>query len=472
MTLWLILGAMTLITAGLILWPMLGRRSESVATAESDLAIYRDQLKEIDRDVERGLLNADEAAAARGEIERRVLGTRALHGEATVDGRRSPVAAGLAAVVLCGGAAALYGWLGAPGVPDQPLAERLTEQRQQQAQAGDIDSRIEELAEKVRQDPENLDQWFLLGRSYGFVGRYAEAAEAYRRAVELSGNNPQILSAYAEALVLANGNRVTQAAHLAFSQVNQARPDDPRARYYLALYAAQQEDYQTALDRWVALLEDSPPDAGWVPLVRQGITDMATLLEIDVATVMPDAPATPAAAPASAAATAGDPIAALEARLAAEPKDYQGWLSLARAKAAMGDRNGAVAALDEVSRIYPGAPFVQQQIAKTAAELGLADAGGAPARGPSAEDMAAAQEMTPEEQAEMISGMVAGLAARLEEQPDDLQGWIMLIRSYGVLDRPEEAKAATEKALAAFDGRPQEQGAIRNTAAQMGVSVE
>jgi len=473
MTLWLILGAMTAVTAALVLWPMLARRSETVATAESDLAIYRDQIKEIDRDVERGLLDANEAAAARGEIERRVLGTRALHGEATVDVRRSPLVAGIAALALCGTAAALYAWLGAPGVPDQPLAGRLTEQRQQQAQSGDIDSRIAELAEKVKQDSDNTDQWFLLGRSYGFVGRYAEAAEAYRRAVELSDNNPQILSAYAEALVLANGNKVTSAAHLAFVEVNRALPDEPRARYYLALYDAQQQDYRAALDKWLALLADSPPDAGWVPLLRERITDMAGFLEIDVATVLPDAPA--AAAQPAAAAPAGDPIAALEARLAAQPKDYKGWLSLARAKAAMGDRDGAVAALDEVSRIYPGAPFVQQEIDRTAAELGLADGGGEAApgrRGPSAEDMAAAQEMTPEEQAEMISGMVAGLAARLEEQPDDLEGWIMLIRSYGVLDRPDEAKAAVKKALAAFDGKADSQTAIRRTAAQMGVPVE
>jgi len=471
MMLWLALAGMTLVTAGLLLWPMLVRRAAGAETAESDLAIYRDQLKEIDRDVERGLLNADEAAAARGEIERRVLGTRALQGEATVDSRKSPAMAGLVALAVCGSAAGLYAWLGAPGVPDQPLAERVVEQRQQQAQAGDMESRIAELAEKVKQDPENLDQWFLLGRSYGFVGRYGEAAEAYRRAVELSDNDPRILSTYAEALVLANGNKVTTTAHLAFVEVNRAIPDEPRARYYLALYDAQQQDYQAALDKWLALLADSPPDAGWVPLVRERITDMAGFLEIDVAAVLPDAPAAPAPAP----STAGDPIAALEARLAVDPKDYEGWLSLARAKAAMGDRDGAAAALEEVSRIYPGAPFVQQEIARTTAELGLADAGGetAPARrGPSAEDMAAAQEMTPDEQAEMIAGLVAGLAARLEEQPDDLEGWVMLIRSYGVLDRPDEAKAAVEKALAAFDGRPQEQTAIRRTASQMGVPLD
>ncbi len=471
MTLWLILGAMAALTAGLVLWPMLARRSETDATADADLAIYRDQLKEIDRDVERGLLNADEATAARGEIERRVLGTRALKGEATVDARRSPIGAAIVVVLVCGTAGGLYAWLGAPGVPDQPLAARLTQQQQQQAQGGDIDSRIEILAEKVKEDPDNLDQWFLLGRSYAFVERYAEAAEAYRRAVELSDNDPRILSTYAEAVVLANGNKVTQTAHLAFTEVNRALPDEPRARYYLALYQAQQQNYRAAMDGWLALLEDSPPDAGWVPLLRARITDMATFLDIDVATVLPDAPAQAAAA---APATGVDPITALETRLAANPKDYEGWLSLARAKAAMGDRDGAVAALDEVSRLYPGAPFVQQEIGRARAELGLADGGGVASgrRGPSAEDMAAAREMTPEEQAEMISGMVEGLAARLEEQPNDLEGWIMLIRSYGVLERPDEAKAAVDRALAAFDGRPDAQTAIRRTAAQLGVSTQ
>lgn len=474
MTLWLVLAGMTAATLAILLWPMLRRRSEMAAATESDLAIYRDQLKEIDRDVERGLLNADEAAAARGEVERRVLGTRALKGEGQMDSRSSPAVAALVALACCGGAAGLYVWLGTPGVPDQPLAQRLEEQRQQRAQGGDIESRIAVLAERVRQDPNNLDQWYLLGRSYAFVERYADAANAYRRAVELSGDDPNILSTYAEAVVMANGNRVTQEAHLAFQQVNRDLPDEPRARYYLALHAAQQEDYQVAMDRWLALLQDSPPDAGWVPVVRRRIEDMAGFLDIDVASVLPDAPE---AAPAAAAAGGGDPISRLEARLAAEPKDYEGWLALARARAGLGDTDGARAALDEVSRLYANAPFVQQQILKTAATLGLAEApvpatAGGPRRGPSAEDMAAAREMTAEEQEEMISGMVSGLAARLEEQPDDLEGWTMLIRSYAVLGRVTDAQAAVKDALAAFDGRANEQASIRRTAGGLGIPTE
>ena len=67
-----------------------------------------------------------------------------------------------------------------------------------------------------------------------------------------------------------------------------------------------------------------------------------------------------------------------------------------------------------------------------------------PARGPDAEDIAAAATMTDADRSAMIEGMVAGLAARLEENPDDPDGWAMLIRSYLTLG--DEKKAAEAKA--------------------------
>jgi len=465
---WILIGALTACVLAALLWPLLARRKGVGTEQDQDLAIYRDQLDEIDRDLERGLLSADEADAARTEIKRRVLSTRARAGGPKATAGRSPVMATAVAVVACAAAFGIYLFYGAPGTPDLPLAERQQQENQDRAVAGDIESRIEALAERAKQNPDDFEIWWLLGQSYAFVGRYGEAADAYRRAVELSGDAPDVLATYAEAVVLANGNRVTVMARLAFEQVRSQVPDDPRARYYLALHAAQNEQYREAMDGWLALLEDSPPDAAWIPLLRERIADMAGLLDIDVATVLPDLPA---GAPAqSGGAGPRAEIDRLRAQLAQNEKDYQGWIQLARAHAALGEIDAARGALEEVSRLYPSAPFVQQQIQQAAAELDVGGSGGT--RGPSDADIAAASAMTEAERAEMISGMVDGLAARLDENPNDPDGWIMLIRSYSVLGRRDEAAEAAKKALAALADQDRAVEAVRRTAAEFNLAVE
>ncbi len=110
-------------------------------------------------------------------------------------------------------------------------------------------------------------------------------------------------------------------------------------------------------------------------------------------------------------------------------------------------------ALDKALKQFERAPFVKQQLLALGGELGLADAkeaGGSDTvsapRGPTAEQMRDALNMSAEDRQEMIEGMVAGLAAKLEENPNDLQGWIRLARSYNVLQKPEEARDAMARA--------------------------
>jgi cytochrome c-type biogenesis protein CcmH len=150
-------------------------------------------------------------------------------------------------------------------------------------------------------------------------------------------------------------------------------------------------------------------------------------------------------------------VARLEAALARDAKDWQGWIRLARAHAALEQPAAAAAALARGAEAYEGAPFVQQQFVAAATELGVAapGAGGADgARGPTDEQMRAARDLSPEEQAEMIRGMVDGLAARLAEQPDDSEGWRMLARSYGVLGETAKAAEAAKQAATLLPDDP------------------
>jgi len=75
--------------------------------------------------------------------------------------------------------------------------------------------------------------------------------------------------------------------------------------------------------------------------------------------------------------------------------------------------------------------------------------------GPSAEQIQAAQEMTPEQRAEMILAMVDGLAARLEDNPDDEQGWARLIRARTVLGQDEKLATDTTRVKEIFKDDPE-----------------
>ncbi len=449
---------LTLIAAACLagLWmaaPFLRTRVADTGDADGAISVYRDQIDEVERDRDAGLISAAECVAARAEIERRAQQAARTLDQGLSVSRRAPVAAGLVAAVAAFAALAIYAPLGAPGSPDQPLAARKTEELTRRADAGDIGSRIQLLIENTRENPDSFEDWWMLARSYAAMGDHASSADAYRHAVELAGDRPAVLSAYAEAMTLANGNKVPGAARLIFEGLARDS-DDPRARYYLALARAQAQDFQGAIDDWTALARASDPSAPWMALVRRDIVNMARFLEQDVTDYLPDAsPQEIAAAGGSGLLpdTLTDRIASLEAALADEPKDYKAWIALAEARAQAGDSDGAAAALAEGRRHYAAAPFVMQKFAEAERAMGL-DLVAAP-RGPTNADMAAAAEMSQADRDDMIAGMVAGLAARLEEEPDDPAGWIMLIRSYATLGDPEAARNALAQARQAFTGR-------------------
>jgi cytochrome c-type biogenesis protein CcmH len=366
MALWLALAAMAAAAAALVALPLLRRAAAERPRAEYDLAIYRDQLREIDRDRAQGLLTEAEAEAARTEVGRRLLA--AAPADPAGDAPRDPAAGGrgwvLAALaaVLPAVALAVYLTHGAPGLPSQPAAEHLAER----SGSGNDEALVAELARRMRERPDDSQGWALLGRSLMSLGRAAEAADAYGRAAALVTHDADVHARLGEARFQAADGVVTPAAQQAFEAALAVDPKEPRARYYLGLADLQAGREREALDRWLALETDSPPDAPW-------------------------------------RATLANRIDAVAARLGVDPKTTR------RAGAAPPEREPAT-------------------------------------RGPTAEDVAAAQQMPPEARMAMIRSMVDGLASRLEAQPDDVEGWMRLGRSYAVLGEAEKSRDAYGRA--------------------------
>ena len=451
--LWAAIALAAMVAGFWLARPLLARGKVELNESDSSISIYRDQADELRRDLDAGLIAPDEYDAARQEIEVRTLHAARRMGEGLSVSRRSPAAAIALAVLFSAGAIAFYASFGTPLAGDRPLAERKLEELNRRASSGDLKARVELLVERTKKDPESFEDWWMLARGYAATGDHASAADAYRRAAELSGDKPNVLSAYAESLTLANGNKVPQAARLVFEQILQSGPD-PRARYYVALSKAQAQDFEAALGDWTTLAAESEPSAPWMQLVRRDIVNMARFLKRDVTEHLPDA------TPQEIARAGGDPAhdvdagsqaSVLAARLELEPKDYKGWIELARLRVASGENEGAADALDRARDHFAAAPFVLGKIEEAARGLGLDILRAEPAvRGPSDEDVAAAGAMSEDERASMIEGMVAGLAAKLEDNPDNPDGWVMLVRSYTVLGDDAKARAAYDKALAHY----------------------
>lgn len=364
---WAALAAMTALAVAVLLLPL--RRSRAAESrAGYDLAVYRDQLAELEREAAAGTLDAAEAQSARAEIARRALAA------SKADAPAGPTAApqalrGLAltlavAAPLVGLSMYLAG--GSPRLPDQPLAARLEAGQETGDQR--IARLVGELQRRATERPDDPEIWQRIAVGLGALGRFEEAADAWRRVMRLTNDAVEHASAFAEMLVFAAQGSVTAEARALFERALAADPDDFRARFYLGVARQQQGDPRGALQDWVDMIAMAPPDAPWLAMVRARAEATASDSGIDFATVQPS-----------------DQARAAAARRVTPPA---------------GEAGAGIAALP------------------------------------------------PAERERAIRTMVEGLAARLESQPDDLEGWRRLGRAWMVLGETERGRAALARAMA------------------------
>ena len=270
---------LTALAVAAVLIPVLRRHRQGPSRADYDLTVYRDQLRELESDRARGLVSEEQEEAARTEIERRMLrAARAREAAQTTeaaqaaeppdDRARGPAAWRRRAAALGLGlcipalAAGVYASLGTPGLPGRPFAE-IERPVEEPAAVAAFREPVERLAARLQSDPDDLEGWLLLGRSYVVLQRYPEAADALRQAAALSGGDPEVLGMLGEAIVWANDGVVVPEAVRVFRQALETQPDDPVSRFHLALARAQAGEVQEAYEIWLALAADTPADAAW-----------------------------------------------------------------------------------------------------------------------------------------------------------------------------------------------------------------
>jgi cytochrome c-type biogenesis protein CcmH len=460
---WIVAGLLTAAVVSLLARPLM-RKSAATDTGGADLAVYRDQLAELERERSRGLVEADQAASMETEISRRMLSAARSAQPAAATAAPSRILTVIIAILVPLAGLGVYLSVGQPDMPGQPLAERNLQQNEDPVK---LVAQVNEIRGRLKQDKDDLDRWVMVGEAYEKLGQPRQAVESFRVARQIAPDDPGISAALGEALINADGGAVGVEAKTLFEAIPKDAESQPEARYYLAMAAAQAGDMKTALKGWQSLLADSPADAPWIEPTRGRIAAAAQAMGLDPAKETPD-PKPPAAVSADEGPLEGGPdtpqgeaikrmapdqqqqmiqgmVAGLAARLQANPDDPEGWRKLARAYQVMGLPEKA----NDATKQAEAAEARAASGTKAAGPIAQPKAVGPTADAPNSAAGQAIQQMSPEEQAEMIHAMVDKLAAKLEANPDDADGWRKLARAYQVLGENDKAKTALDRAAQA-----------------------
>jgi cytochrome c-type biogenesis protein CcmH len=394
MILWMILTVMIALAVVGLAIPLIrpgGMLDRRMTSAD----VLRGQLADLDRQAEAGSTPPADIAALRLEVERRALAegvevassSRPLATKTLIR-----LALGLAAVVALG-SAGLYALLGRPDLPgSRPGAAATAAAPADAAHDGaDVQAMITQLETQLRETPEDVNGWRMLGWSYFQTGRFAEAAEAYGRAATLEPANAEHFSAQGEALVQAGGGQVTPAALAAFRGALRADPQDPRARYFIAVEMDQRGEREAAMTAWIDLINSAPPGAPWAVEVRAFVEDLARERGQDISgrlrpaaagTAASNAPANPgpsaAQIEAAGSMSAADRqamiqgmVGGLEERLRTSPRDREGWVRLMRARMVLGESAAATAAYRNGMRAFAESASDRAALTEAARGLGV-----------------------------------------------------------------------------------------------------
>ena len=381
MSFWALAGLMIAVALALVLRPLLRREVRVERRQDHDLDVYRDQLGEVERDLDRGVVSASEAVAARSEIERRIL-RAAESGEDPDLPERGRLSSRLPALLLAlaipGLALLIYDYLGSPGLPGQPFAAR-----EDRPVDGQQDKIIAQLKERLASNPGDADAWALLGNLYARMGRWAEAGAAYRDALAADGQHLEALIGMAESLVaLAQGVVVPEARQI-FAGILEKDPRQPSALYYAGLALAQDGLLEEAYEVWSNLLEAAAPEAPWVPLVERQLARLGAEMgrQDPAAGPAPPGPsqeeveAAAEMSPEERAAFIRTMVQRLADRLAEAPDDLDGWLRLANSYRILGEEEQARDALLAAEALVEDLPATAAERATVAAARKALEAG-------------------------------------------------------------------------------------------------
>lgn len=273
---WLLCALMLAIALAFIL-PALLQTAKTVeqipgeddnSSREANVAVYRDQLAELEADLRNGIVAPEQYEQDRDEVERRLLEDVKPVNARTVTPKLQTESRGLVyAVALCLPlfSAVLYLRIGdtsaisasaasSQSAPvNSPTGTEFSQQR--------IEANVAALAKRLEQNPDDAAGWAMLGRSYTSLEKYSEASAAYAKATALKGDDAELWADYAFSVAMANGQQLQGQPVELINKALKIDPDNPKALELAGSAAFEAKDYKKAIEYWSRLLARVPPNS-------------------------------------------------------------------------------------------------------------------------------------------------------------------------------------------------------------------
>lgn len=255
----------------IVLWPLLRReKTAAVARQSSNLDILRDQVAELDRDLESGALGAERYAQARAELEGRVLEEAAVPGPVAPVRASGRIAAVAVAILIPVTSVLLYLHLGSlQGIaaarhPAADLSSITPDQFQ------DMTAK---LAARMQQNPDDGQGWTMLGRAYRAMNQFGEANDAFGKAVKLRPQDADLLADYAESLALARGRALEGEPTRLLDRARMLEPRNTKVLTLSGSAAYERKDYRRAIEYWETVLKQPGVGGELAQALQAGIAE-------------------------------------------------------------------------------------------------------------------------------------------------------------------------------------------------------
>jgi cytochrome c-type biogenesis protein CcmH len=287
---WVICALLLVVALAFVLPPILQRSTESERKIEDErkqanIAVYRDQLSELEADLRNGIVGQEQYAQDRDEIERRLLEDVASNSKSKEKSTTTPAPRKLTAYSLAIGlpllAIVLYSIVGSPksitnAAVAAPPADATGPAPGGRSQA-QIEANVAKLAEKLKSNPNDAQGWTMLARSYSSMERYAEATNAYAKASELTPKDADLLAEYAFNTAMANGQTLAGKPMELVDRALKIDPNNAKALQLAGSGAYEAKDYKKAVEYWERVLKQVPPNSDVAEAITSRINEAKTL---------------------------------------------------------------------------------------------------------------------------------------------------------------------------------------------------
>ncbi len=290
MTSFWIISGIFIVTALLFIVPTLLRnrndQEEGVDRDSVNVTVYRDQLVELDRDLQNDILNEEQYNKSKQELQQRMLqDIPESEGKAIKKTKKIYNIAMSTVITMTLPLAAVYLYLELGDTRGLLPQAQLANATQMQRAAGDdspaghdnFSSVVENLIARLSDNPEDIEGWVMLGRTYAIMGRYNEASNTYQKLSELVPNNAQILSDYADVLAMKNQGSLSGRPAELINEALLADPEYPKALALAGTAEFEQARFEQAAEHWEKLLTVIPDDSELAKSVSASITEARLL---------------------------------------------------------------------------------------------------------------------------------------------------------------------------------------------------